>query len=122
MQTKTTELLDCGHPPTSTESAFTNGTARHADGTTLCYACADSEQAAQVATSTPGDSITLYVNSAGTAITTWPGGVLMTRVQWGKAHHWSNERRYLTAVDVDGRTWSGTGANGMWATLRLTKS
>lgn len=57
----------------------------------------------------------------GRTITTWSGGVLMNRVDWGKRHPFSRERNYLRAVDIDGRVWSGVGARGMYCTLKLTQ-
>lgn len=120
MTTTTLVTLDCGHIPTPTTHGG-NGTAHTIDGRTICYSCADSELAATIATSVPGDRITLYVSSDGKNITSWSGGVLMNRVKYGARHHWSDDRNYITAVDVDHRVWSGTGSRGMWASLRLTK-
>lgn len=115
----TQTLLDCGHTP-SPHSDFTTGTAHTPDGREICWDCANSEIAHQVSASVPGDKITLYVSSDGKSIITWPGGVIMTHVTYGERHHRSHERYYLTARDDKGRTWSGTGAGGMWASLRLT--
>ncbi len=115
----TTEQLSCGHQ--STPRGLAAGYATTPDGAHICYACADSLQAAEVANSQPGDRITLYVSSDGRMITTWTGGVIMRVQRWGKRHPFSRERSYLRAVDVDGRMWSGTGCAGMWAALKLTK-
>lgn len=114
-------VYDCGHAPTVTTGIGT-GYARDAQtDATMCYACADSAQAADITRAMPGDRLTFYVSSNGAHITSWTGGILM-RVAWrGALHHWSRERYYLRAVDASGRVWSGTGAEGMWTTLRLTR-
>jgi hypothetical protein len=117
--------LDCGHAPT-TQPAGSCGTGYARDAATdatMCYPCADSRTAEQVASSKPGDAITLYVSTDGTRVTTWSGGVIMNRVMWGKRHAWSSRhepRHYMRAIDVDGRVWSGVGGEGMWCTLKLT--
>ena len=118
-------VCDCGHPPTETTGIGT-GYATDLAGRTMCYPCADSAQAAEVAASKPGDKFCAYVSSDGRTVTTWTGGVLMRSVLFGAAHPWSRRswhetRHYMTAVDVDGRVWSGVGAEGMYAVLRLTK-
>lgn len=119
MMTTQTELLDCGHMPTIPGHCGT-GVALRADGRTCCYVCADMYQAAAIASAEPGDRTTAYVSSDGRSITSWSGGRLMGRVTFGKVHPWSQEVRYLTAVDGLGRTWSGTGSAGMLCSLRLT--
>lgn len=108
------EVQGCGH-----ESA---GSAVSTDGRTMCYGCADSAQAAWVAAAAVGDVFIGYVSNDGRNVTTWSGGVLMSGVVFGKRHPFSDGRRYLSAVDVDGRVWSGTGEAGMWARLRLTRT
>lgn len=119
--TDTIATLDCGHPPTETTGCGT-GVAYRPDGTSLCYSCADSEIAAEVSQAQPGHKITLYVSGDGHNITTWSGGVIMTRVCSGRLHPWSRERKYISAEDANGRWWHGTGAPGMYANLKLGKS
>ena len=118
-------VLDCGHVPTPDAGAGT-GYAYVPGGRKVCYGCADSLAAQEVAAAKPGDRLTFYVSTDGRTITTWSGGVLMTDVRYGRPHPFSrgpfaDRRHYLRAVDVDGRVWSGVGAAGMWATLRLTR-
>lgn len=120
-----TDSLDCSHAPTADAGCGT-GYAYLPGGRTACYGCADSLAAADVAAAAPGDRMTFYVGSNGRTITTWSGGILMTDVRYGRPHPFSrgplaDRRHYLRAVDVDGRIWSGVGAAGMCATLRLTR-
>lgn len=105
-------VQDCGHDST--------GSATTANGRTMCYGCADSAQAACVSSAKAGDVFVGYLSNDGRNITTWSGGVLMSRVTFGKRHPFSQGRYYLSAVDADARVWSGTGEAGMWARLRLT--
>ena len=112
-ETEPMSAADCGHN--------TSGRAIDQSGATLCYRCADERTRAEVLASAIGDRVTLYVNTDGTSITTWSGGTVMPRVVWGRPHPWSRERSYLAARDTAGRWWSGTGADGMWTNLRLTK-
>lgn len=115
----TTTTLDCGHAPTPNAGPGT-GYAYQTDGTTICYACAHEIALAEIATARRGDRYTFYVSTDGKRLTTWPGDDL-GRVYLGNLHPWSRERRYLTFVDRLGREWSGTGAPGMWANIRLNK-
>lgn len=119
--TSTPKVLDCGHERTPTEG-LAAGYARRADNSTMCYPCADEMQRAEVLAATPGDKVTLYLNTAGTKVITWSGGEVMDHVVWGDRHNWSRERSYLTAYDTSGRMWYGTGAPGMWCTLKLSKN
>ena len=119
--TPATATLECGHNPTPTTGIGSAGYATFRGGERLCYACADSALAHEVAVATPGAKwYAGYVSCDGRNITSWSGGVLMTNVALGEPHHKSSGRRYITAVDVDGRVWSGTGAPGEYAPLRLT--
>ena len=118
-------ILDCGHEPTTSHGSIGTGVAngRLPDGRTgsMCYSCADESQDADIKASVPGDRLTLYVSQNGAALETWTGCMMMDRVRMGKRHPWSRDRYYLTARDALGRMWSGTGAAGMWAPLKLTK-
>lgn len=120
MNTTTADVLDCGHPPIAT-SAYTPGIVSHADGTTLCYSCADNEQRQAIADAEPGHRTVAYLDSQETTVITWSGGRLMGRVVWGKAHPFSRERRYFQAIDDVGRIWRGVGCGGMYCRLTLTK-
>lgn len=115
-------VCDCGHAPTPTGVGA--GYATDRDGRTYCYPCADAKQAQEIADAKPGDRSTLYVSGDGERITTWNGGSVMRVIHTGARHPFSdrfNDRRYIRAVDAHGRTWTGTGANGMYASLRLTR-
>lgn len=109
-------VLDCGHHP-SPHHPTTTGTAHTADGREICYACADQEQREDMKTAT---AFCAYVSSDGRRLTTWTGGDL-GRVHMGSRHPWSRERHYLSATDCHGTRWHGTGAPGMWASLRRCK-
>lgn len=109
-------ILDCGHHP-SPHSHITTGAARMPDGREVCYDCADASERERLKTET---RFCAYVSSDGERLTTWSGGDL-GRVSLGTRHHWSRERRYLSATDCHGNRWHGTGAAGMWATLRKCK-
>lgn len=112
---------DCGHAPTA-DAGIGTGYSTARDGYTRCYACSHAAELADIASCKPGDLTVAYVSGDGGTITTWSGGVLMTGVRFTAQHPWSRERWYLTAVDADGRRWTGVGACGMWACLRLTKA
>lgn len=118
----TNEILSCGHPPTPDVGVGT-GYAITPEGDRICYACADERTLADIAAARPGDRAPgLYLSGDGRRITTWSGGTIMTHVRKGGRHNFSPDRFYLTAQDAQGRTWHGTGAEGMYCTLRLTRS
>lgn len=128
MPTIETNVLDCGHPPTPQASdSITTGIAHGSDGLTKCFTCAAIEDLRTVRDASPGDRLIFYVSPSGLAITNWTGFVLMRRVVWGQPHPFSTtvsalgQRRYLSAVDRLGRVWSGSGSEGCYASLRLTK-
>ena len=83
----------------------------------ICYACADTRQTADLLTQ---DKFFGYVSSDSHNLTTWTGGVL-GRIFFGKRHPWSRERYFVSARDVHGQRWHGTGAPGMWCNLRKCK-
>jgi hypothetical protein len=117
--------LSCGHGPTpQPPGSLGTGYAITAEGAYICYSCADERTLADIAAASPGDRVpaALYLASDGRTITTWSGGKVMTLASKGNRHNFSRERFYLTARDAQGRTWHGTGAEGMYCTLRLTKS
>lgn len=123
------KACDCGHLPTVTDSPLTPGYARmpHGDDRTMCYACADRMTLQDIETAPVGDRITLYISSDGNSVTTWTGGQMMRVVHWGSVHPWSRgshfgERNYIRVIDHTGHMWYGTGANGMYATLRKAKA
>ena len=111
---------DCGHE--AEPSGISTGYGTDSEGRTWCYPCCLVRDLAEIDEAEPGHRLTHYVSSDGGFITNWPGGILMRRVRFGKTHNWSSERYYITAIDRKDRTWSGVGAPGMWATLRLTKA
>lgn len=115
--------LDCGHVE-SDHLPVTRGYGRDVDGRTWCYDCCTAQDLETIRGAKPGDrcNVGLYLSCDGTKVTNWPGRTLMGRVWIGRLHPWSRERHYVSAIDELGRTWSGTAAPGMWASLRLTKS
>lgn len=111
--------LDCGHHP-SPHHPFTTGTAHTADGREICHNCADQGTREEMKTAT---RISAYVSSDGHRLTTWTRGDL-GQVFFGARHPRSNrynDRRYISATDCHGNRWHGTGAPGMYATLRRCK-
>lgn len=124
-----TKTLDCGHPPTITDGVGTGyGTDRQ--GRTACYACATVGDLAAIESAVCGDRMTQYVSTGGGKVVNWPGSVLMAGIEWGAPHVFSERavnvpradvRRYFKVYDAHGRMWSGIGAPGMYALLRLTK-
>lgn len=109
-------ILDCGHHP-SPHQPFTTGTAHTRDGREICYDCADRETREEMKTAR---TFCAYVSSDGRRLTTWSGETLGT-AHLGSRHPWSRKRRYLSATDCHGTRWHGTGAPGMYATLRRCK-
>ena len=114
-------VLDCGHHP-SPHEPFTTGAAHTSDGREICYTCADREEREAMKTAV---RFCAYVSSDGRRLTTWPGGDLGS-VTLGNLHPWSSgpradRRCYLSVIDCHGNRWRGTGAPGMYATLRRCK-
>lgn len=114
-------ILACGHHP-SPHGVFTTGTAHTTDGREICYTCADQEEREALKTAT---RFCAYISCDGRRLTTWTGGDLGS-VYLGSPHPWSSgpradRRRYLSATDCHGTRWHGTGAPGMYATLRRCK-
>jgi hypothetical protein len=123
MMGRTVTGLDCGHPPTPTPYAFTNGIARTAGGWTMCYRCAHDEQIVQLLVR---DTVCGYIASrpaersgsgrAQLAFTTWPGELLGTvvslhysRTRWSAYSRW--RMRYVRVRDVHGQLWRGHGSD-----------
>src|SRR5690606_2422420 len=78
-------------------------------GRTMCYSCADSEQAALVADSTTTE-FHAYVSSDGKNITTWTGGVLARATARGFSPYGvfgQSPLYYWSAKAVDGKVWRG---------------
>lgn len=92
-----------------------------------CDDCANERERAAMSASAPGDSFLAYVSQDWREVTTWLGAPLGRIIYVGAVHNFtqhlppSERRRYLRAVDSAGRVWTGTGAPGMWASLRLTR-
>jgi hypothetical protein len=115
----------CGHV-VSVLVGIGTGYARMADGSSLCYPCADEHerQAMRDAAATPGAAFLAYVSSDGKSLTTWPGGILanvtghtVARTGWNRSqvHRW-------WAVSPDGAHWYGSNAGeGMCIAVRRIK-
>lgn len=110
-------ICDCGHPE-SEHSEHTRGYGRDADGKTFCYECCTASDKEQLRTS---NAVCQYISGDGKSLTNWPGFVLGRVLYWGKRHPFSRERRYVRVRDCHGQEWHGTGAEGMWASLRKCK-
>lgn len=113
--------LDCGHEPTKTDSEFTNGIARDADGKTYCYDCASEPDIAAVER---GEAVWAYVSSDGKQITTWPGTPLMRVTYNGTARtgFYNSKISYIRAVAPNGREYYGkNGGNGMHIRMKPRK-
>lgn len=111
-----TEILDCGHAPTETDSKISNGIARDAAGNTMCYKCAADRLKADAL----ADKVFVaYVSTDGKWITTWDGqriGTVHRRTVSGfKAYY---------RVTAYGKIWYGQGPSesGTYVTLRQYKN
>lgn len=119
-----TTALDCGHVPTAPTNFHANGVpltagrATDRDGRTMCYACADSAQAAEMSTA---GTVTAYISGDGRNLTTWTGGVLARVTEHGHSARagFGHGLHYWTVRDSDGATWHGrNGGPGMVVTVR----
>jgi hypothetical protein len=124
MKTESNTCADCA---TDITHGCGTGYATFNTGEKVCYSCADKRQSAQIVAANPGDKFQAYVSSDGKKITTWTGGELMRVCRWGNKHAWSGRgfygpRHYINAIDSNGRMWYGTGAKGMYANIKLSKS
>jgi hypothetical protein len=125
----TMTLLDCGHEPTTTGAGIGTGVVHGPDGT-MCYDCACIEILASAAGTEPGKALpTLYISRDPDRtddrygfVTTWDGKRVGRVVSWGGRHPWSDERRYVSVVLTNGVIAHGTGAFGMYASLRRSAS
>ncbi|REF00499.1 hypothetical protein DFJ69_6043 [Thermomonospora umbrina] len=124
--------LDCGHPPTATRYAFTNGVARTAGGWTMCYRCAYDDQVVDLLVR---DSIYAYIASGPShhlgpgggrlKVTTWPSEVLGTvlclhfsRPRCSRHGDW--RMRYIRVRDLHGQMWAGRGSD-QYDVIRLRR-
>lgn len=114
----TFECCDCGEVKPVQTSGGTGYAVIPDTGRLCCYACTDKRERADLLTA---EKIVRYVSSNGRALQTWSGGSL-GQVYFGERHPWSRERHYITAIDCHGQRWHGTGAPGMWASLRKCKA
>lgn len=111
--------LDCGHPPTKTDGIGT-GVAYDRDGASMCYACAFTRTVTDIAALEPGAPLPVLYLSKGLLVT-WDGQRVGRLLNRGALHPWSRERRYMTfTLDVGGCA-HGTGAEGMYCSLRRSK-
>lgn len=113
-----TLTLDCGHPE-SPHSDITRGYGTRADGTRHCYDCC---QRFDLETIASGEPIVAYVSSDKRSIVNWPGRELMRiRAIWTSKRA---RKTYCTAIDRQGKQWSGVGPaeSGTYVRLRPMKA
>lgn len=130
MNATQTRKLTCGHAPTEPTSFHSNGVpmttgyARTEDDRTLCYACADDEQRAELLTRS---DVFAYLSSDRKRVTTWTGGTLGTVTRYTvSAGRWSTfgivHRCYVRVTDVHGQSWYGSGPVENGDYVRLHRS
>lgn len=113
-----THVADCGHRVQPAggwplAGAPMLGEAKDADGSTLCYQCADDRQREDMRTARV---FYAYVSRDQRRITSWPGGVLgeVTRYRSGRridtAHGWYRNVS-VRVKDVHGAEWAGRGSD-----------
>lgn len=108
----------CGGPCIPTEC--TTGYGSTPDGGRHCFPCCDRMQRDEFAAA---DSFFAYLNSAGTAVSTWTGGEL-ARVTWRKRNRggFGGEWWSVDATAPDGSRWYGRGGGpGFWLRLKRRK-
>ncbi len=114
-------VCDCGHFE-SPCSDVTRGYGEDASGKTWCLDCCLMRDKAALLTDT---RTTHYLSGDGRFLTDWHGRQLGVVVRHGAVHPFSargDRRRYITVRDLHGQTWHGTGAAGMWASLKKSKA
>jgi hypothetical protein len=114
----------CGNYfPKPPEGGGATGYAVKADGTHICYPCADKLQIEDL--KDRSKSVCAYVGSG--IITTWTGGKLMTitcrpcKLTRQSFTHSRSGYRSIHAVDVHGGHWAGRGSEGIAIKLRPVK-
>lgn len=125
MRTDTCPAFDrgCGRYATlgaGASSVATYATRGLCGGDRLCPTCMDTCER-EILADPETVRYTCYVSSDGRSITGWRGNVLGVVTHRGAVHPWSRRgegRYYLRARSTDGRDWHGTGAPGMFCTLR----
>lgn len=126
-----TNLLSCGHPPTSDAGCGTGYATIRETNERICYACADARQVADLLTA---DRYVAYLKvpvhtptshtTTGSTLTTWTGGTL-ARVTWltKSRHNIGGHLYHFNATDVHGQQWYGTSPGpGMYARMRKCKT
>jgi hypothetical protein len=126
MSAETFTCADCGKTfPVQTSGG--TGYARTADGKTICYACADIRERAEL--KDRSKPFCAYLSSDGQRVTTWTGGELM-RVTYSRPcrltrqsfTHSRESFRSICATDCHGGQWYGRGSPGIVIKLRARKS
>lgn len=119
-----TTTLDCGHEPTTDDTAAVRvgtGYAVRLDGTRICYACAEAEEARAFSEAT---IYTAYVNSAETEFQTWTGGKLarITAKSVSRSGFYGSRVYRYWATAPNGTKWYGANSGaGMVITMRQVK-
>lgn len=122
--TKDPEVLDCGHD--AKPDGIKAGYATRADGTRICYDCADREQVEALKTA---DTFVGYLSNGPQGkqtsyrLTTWTGGHLATvGTLVRRDHNIGGFLYYINAIDAHGQQWHGTSPGpGMYARMRKNK-
>lgn len=118
-----TNCSTCGAAFPIHPAGYSGGTgyASHADGSKVCYSCADTEQRAELTTA---NVYGVYLSGDGKSLTTWTGGKLatVTHESDAKTGFYGSTIRSVRAVTPDGSHWYGKGrGRGMCLTVRRNK-
>ena len=128
------DLLDCGHVcQDAGQHRPGNYGYRTADNSTACDTCLTASELDYIANASRGDVLCAYLSGDGRTVTMWTGEVLMSKVQRGADHPFSEshfnsmsgrrgaDRFYVSAWDSSGHKWHGVAGLGMYTNLRRCK-
>lgn len=127
-----TNLLSCGHLPTSDAGCGTGYAITHDTNERICYDCANAREVADLLTAdryvaylkVPEHTPTSQPRHPKASLTTWTGCTLARVSRLTKSHH--NIGGYLyhfNATDVHGQQWYGTSPGpDMYARMRKCKT
>lgn len=109
-------ICDCGHKPS--ECSLGTGYGKNREGLTKCYDCCTEDDKKALLSD---EKIVLYISMKDHNLVNWPGRILGKVLFYGAFHPFSRERQYIRVKDCHGQEWYGTGAVGMWASLKKCK-